>query len=92
MDETPSENNVFKMIDGGSKSKENDLPQFDYIVEALDGSLDRVYGFPVFSPQYVMVMRELDDGVTVPCYMRPIDQIKAFVLDETDDDEDELPF
>lgn len=81
--------NVFSLVQG---SKDNDgLPQFDYFIEDVEGQIDEVHGFPVFSPQYVMIMRELDGGITIPVYMKPIHLVKTFEIDE-DDDEGELPF
>lgn len=84
--------NIFSLVQG---TKDNDsLPQFDYVVETTDGVIDEVRGFPVFSPQYVMIMRELPNGITIPVYMKPLNLVQTFSLDEDldDDVEEDAPF
>lgn len=81
--------NVFTLLDG--KKTEDGLPQFDYLLETTEGDFKELYGFPVFTPQYLMIMRELPGGVTVPAYMTPIQFVKFFELDE-EVVEEELPF
>ncbi len=84
--------NVFSIVDG-AKGKEDSLPQFPFVIETLDGGIHEVYGFPVFAPQYIMIMREFPGGQTVPVFMLPLTEVKSFELDEIDneDEQDDLP-
>lgn len=92
MTDNNDNNNIFRLAADNSV-KDDKLPQFDYVIETTDGEVDEVRGFPVFSPQYVLIMRETDSGVTFPVYMKPINLIKTFLFEEDDlDEEEELPF
>jgi hypothetical protein len=91
MDETPE--NIFKLVASNDEAKEDGLPQFDYVIETTEGVIKEVYGFPVFSPQYIMIMQEFPGGITAPVFMMPIHFVKSFELEVEDEEEAEtLPF
>lgn len=86
-----NDNNVFSLVKDGAKQEEG-LPQFDYVIETVDNETRYVHGFPVFSPQYVMIMREFPGGITIPTYMLPLTRLSSLELEEDEEDTEELPF
>ena len=84
-----SDDNIVQLVN--PTQQEAGRPQFPYFIMDKDGDVHEVFGFPVFSPQYVMIMREFEGGQTVPVFMLPLDRVRLFELDDLDDDED-APF
>ncbi len=80
--------NVISLASSKDKAKDDSLPQFDFVIETVDGVFKEVFGFPVFSPQYIMIMREFGNQ-TMPVYAIPLSEVKSFELDSDEDFEEE---
>lgn len=83
------DNNIVRLV--SNAKQEDGLPQFHYLIVTKSNDIHEVYGFPVFSAQYIMIMREFPNGQTVPVFMIPLDRVETFELDVSEDEED-LPF
>jgi len=81
------DNNVFQLVKSPAK---DGLPSYPYVLETIDNEFKELEGFPVFTPQYLMIMREFPGEITAPVFMIPIDRIKSFEFDEDVIDEDDV--
>lgn len=90
MSEDNDNDNVvqFGAIKGG-KETEPGVPQHQYQIKDFDDEIHEAYGFIIFTPQHVAVMRDTPEGA-LPLMIFPLEHVKY--AKKVDPAQLEIPF